>query len=191
MLISHSSLTVGAAALRGNSTPIPALANRISRLVAAYRWSEDALCANVADALAEIVDMPDWLPPDLRRPAPDTYRRELLHEQEDGSFSIGCFVWGPGQQTPIHDHRCWCVTGVAIGAIQSVSFYPLPSGALVPGVVDETAAGSCLWLHPEGGDIHRVGAAGNHTAISIHVYGSRFSRVCRNRYLPDGTIQTR
>jgi len=191
MLSSHPSLIPQSVGLRRAWTPIPALARRISGIVAAHRWDEAALCAGVAGALSEIVEVPDWLPRDLRRPAPNTYRRELLHEAEDGSFSIGCFVWGPGQQTPIHDHRCWGVMGVAVGAIQSVSFYPLQSGALVPGPAEETPYGNCVWIHPEGGDIHRVGAAGAETAVSIHVYGTRFSRVCRNRYMPDGTVQPR
>jgi predicted metal-dependent enzyme (double-stranded beta helix superfamily) len=172
-------------------TPVPLLVRRIERLVAAYRLDEDALCAQVAGVLGELVDAPDWLPRELLRATPNTYRRELLHEAEDGSFSIGCFVWGPGQQTPIHDHRCWCVMGVAVGAVESVSFYPMQSGALVPGPVDETPAGQCAWIHPEGGDIHRVGAAGQTMAVSLHVYGARFSRVCRNRYLSDGTVWSR
>jgi len=188
MLSSHRTLIPHTAGLRRSWTPIPLLARRISSLIAAHRRDEPALCAGVAGALAEIVDVPDWLPRDFRRPAPNSYRRELLHEAEDGSFSIGCFVWGPGQQTPIHDHRCWGVMGVAFGAVESVSFYPVQSGMLVPGPAEIVPAGFCAWVHPEGGDIHRVGAAGAETSISIHVYGTRFAKVCRNRYLPDGAI---
>jgi predicted metal-dependent enzyme (double-stranded beta helix superfamily) len=169
-------------------SPIPALARRISAIVAAHGQDEAAICVWVSKALAEVVLNPDWIPYALRRPSAAGYRRELLHEAEDGSFSIGCFIWGPYQQTPIHDHRCWGVMGVAFGAVESVSFYPVQSGMLVPGPAEIVPAGFCAWVHPEGGDIHRVGAAGAETSISIHVYGTRFAKVCRNRYLPDGAI---
>jgi predicted metal-dependent enzyme (double-stranded beta helix superfamily) len=167
------------------------LAHEISLCVTDHGWNEAILCAQVARALADSVEEVDLLPRDLLRPAANTYRRELLYEAPDGSFSIGCFVWDTGQQTPIHDHRCWCVMGVVRGAVQSVSYFPVASGALVPGAVDVTAAGCCDWIHPEGGDIHRVGAAGNEMAVSLHVYGARFGRVCRNRYRLDGTVENR
>jgi predicted metal-dependent enzyme (double-stranded beta helix superfamily) len=175
---------------RGWST-IPALARTISDLIDRHGWNEAVLCERVAGALERVIDDLDWLPGALRHPARNSYRRELLHEAADGRFSIGCFIWGPGQQTPIHDHRSWGVMGVAIGAVQSVSFYPVQSGMLVPGPVEEVVAGQCAWVHPEGGDIHRVGAGEDEPAVSIHVYGSRFNRVCRNRYHADGTVLTR
>src|ERR1700679_3370936 len=58
-----------------------------------------------------------WLPPAMRTVDPDRYRRHLLHEAPDGAFSIGCFVWDRGQQTPIHDHHGWGLAGVAEGAL--------------------------------------------------------------------------
>jgi hypothetical protein len=39
--------------------------------------------------------------------------------------------------------------------------------------------------------VHRIGAADAAMAVSIHVYGSRFDQVCRNRYRVDGTVQNR
>ena len=152
---------------------------------------ETAILAQGGQLLGELISVDDWLPAAYARPDPERYQQYLLHADARQRFSLVSFVWGPGQQTPIHDHRCWGVMGVAVGAIQSVSFYPLQSGALVPGPAEETPYGSCVWIHPEGGDIHRVGAAGAEAAVSIHVYGTRFSRVCRNRYLPDGTVQPR
>jgi predicted metal-dependent enzyme (double-stranded beta helix superfamily) len=167
------------------------LTRGISDLIDRHGWNEAALCERVAGALEAAIDEPDWLPHVLRRPALNSYRRELLYEAADGRFSIGCFIWGPGQYTAIHDHRSWGVMGVVIGAVQSVSFYPVQSGMLVPGPVEEVSAGHCAWVHPEGGDIHRVGIGDAAMAVSIHVYGSRFDRVCRNRYRADGTVQSR
>jgi predicted metal-dependent enzyme (double-stranded beta helix superfamily) len=191
MVQPYQIVTFAPAGRRRDGTAIAALARDISGCVTDYGWNEDVLCAQVAQILADCVEASDWLPRELLRPSAQSYRRELLYEAPDGSFSIGCFVWGIGQQTPIHDHRCWCVMGVASGAVQSVSYFPVASGALVPGSVDVTSAGNCAWLHPEGGDIHRVGAAGDETAVSVHVYGARFGRVSRNRYRPDGTVENR
>ena len=78
--------------------------------------------------------------------------------------------------------------GVAVGTVEQVTFYPAQSGMLFPGPVETLGAGCCCWIDPYGGDIHRVGASGGKTAISIHVYGTRFDRVCRNRYRADGTV---
>ncbi|HLY55226.1 MAG TPA: cysteine dioxygenase family protein [Stellaceae bacterium] len=170
--------------------PVPALAATIAAIARAHRDDESALCVWVAGALTGAIRDPDWIPFGLRQPSPTGYRRERLYEAPDGSFSIGCFVWAPGQRTPIHDHRGWGVVGVAFGTLESVSFFRTEAGRLVPSVTDFIPAGSCDWAHPAGGDIHRIGAAGGETAISIHVYGTRFDSVCRHRYLPDGTILT-
>lgn len=164
------------------------LADRVSGLLRGVTLAESVLCRQVAGALGDILAQPDWIPGELRRPGLCSYRRELLHEAPDGSFSIGCFVWGPGQQTPIHDHRCWCVTGAAIGGIRSVRYEVLRDGRLAPDAAEELAPGECEWIRPEGTDIHCVSGAGCGAAVSIHVYGAAFSRVCRRRYTDAGAI---
>jgi 3-mercaptopropionate dioxygenase len=169
------------------TNPIPALAARVVAILNAYRENESALCSAVAVALAQAIGDAGWIPQALRVPAPTTYRRELLHEAGDGSFSIGCFVWGPGQRTPIHDHRCWGVIGGAVGMLEAVSFIPR-AGGFVLAPVERIRQGTCAWLHPADGDIHQVGAAEATTAVSIHVYGARLDTVCWRRYNPDGTV---
>lgn len=57
--------------------------------------------------LAELVAHDDWLPDDLAQPDPQRYQQYLLHCDSRQRFSVVSFVWGPGQQTPIHDHRVW------------------------------------------------------------------------------------
>lgn len=172
------------------ANPLPAFAATVAAIIRNHGGDETATCTWVAAALQRVVQDPDWISPALRVPSPIGYRRERLYEAPDGSFSIGCFVWGPGQRTPIHDHRAWGVIGAAIGTLESVSFYPAAGGGLVPSPTELIAAGTCCWAHPAGGDIHRIGAAGTETAVSIHVYGDRFDTICRNRYLPDGTVLT-
>ncbi len=55
------------------------------------------------------------LPPHLLCGDEAGYQSHLLHAEPDGSFSISAMVWLPGQQTPVHDHVAWCVTGVLQG----------------------------------------------------------------------------
>ena len=55
------------------------------------------------------------LPAELRRGDPACYQSHLLYAEPDGTFSLSAMVWLPGQQTIIHDHVAWCVTGVLQG----------------------------------------------------------------------------
>src|ERR1022692_1183813 len=73
-----------------------------------------------ADRVAGVLrgNLPDpavLLPAPLRRGDPACYQSHLLYAEPDGSFSISAMVWLPGQQTMIHDHVAWCVTGVLLG----------------------------------------------------------------------------
>ena len=77
-------------------------------------WQDTA--DGVATALrASLPDPAAILPAPLRRGDPAGYQSHLLYAEPDGSFSISAMVWMPGQQTMIHDHVAWCVTGVLQG----------------------------------------------------------------------------
>ncbi len=77
-------------------------------------WQHTADC--VARALrASLPDPAAILPASLRRGDPAGYQSHLLYAEPDGTFSISAMVWLPGQQTMIHDHVAWCVTGVLQG----------------------------------------------------------------------------
>ncbi len=182
--------------------PCPSLTSLIARLRASVRVAApqpDAICRDAAASLAPCLRDPSWLPAELAIPAPSTYRRELLHEEDDGAFSVGCFVWGAGQATPIHDHRCWGVAGVLVGALREESFQRNEAGALEKTGRDATLhAGDIGFIDPAldhkprlgagrlgasgASDIHRVGAATDTVSISLHVYGGRLAEVCRTRY---------
>ena len=163
---------------------VPALSDNISTLL--RRTADSAvLCREIALLLPAFLAQAHRLPEELRRPDPNGYRRSLLHEDYDGAFSIGCFVWSPGQYTPIHDHTGWGVIGVAAGALRETS-YSLENGHPVAQGSKRLASGVCAWCLPDEGDIHRVGADGTETALSIHIYGARFATVCRTRYAEAG-----
>ena len=77
---------------------------------------EPALLDRGQQLLAELVSHDDWLPDDLAQPDPQRYQQYLLHCDSRQRFSVVSFVWGPGQQTPVHDHRVWGLIGMLRGA---------------------------------------------------------------------------
>ena len=115
----------------------------------------------VAQRLAALVRYDDWLPEEYTLPHPHHYQQYLLHADSGERFSIVSFVWGPGQATPIHDHRVWGAIGMLRGAVEKVS--------------------------ADDGDIHRVSnALADRVSISIHVYGGNIGAVKRAVYTPEG-----
>jgi predicted metal-dependent enzyme (double-stranded beta helix superfamily)/uncharacterized membrane protein len=113
-----------------------------------------------------------------REPAPDRYRQHLVHVHPEGLYSIVALVWKPGQATPIHDHRCWCVVGVWRG-LERETTYNLHSDNGTPYLLQrhvvETRPGDVSVLVPPDEDIHRVENGGKELAISVHVYGDDIS----------------
>lgn len=141
-----------------------------------------APCPDIAPHLAALIAEQGWLSDEQQLPDPAAYRRQCLYEHPQARFSIGCFVWAPGQRTPIHDHRSWGVIGVLSGSITSETF--VQDGAGLRGEVPvEIAHRNVAWVHPRLGDIHRIGG-GPQGGISIHVYGCGFQTVCQTLY-PD------
>ncbi|HEX2818597.1 MAG TPA: cysteine dioxygenase family protein [Streptosporangiaceae bacterium] len=117
------------------------------------------------------------LPPLLRRGDPAGYQSHLLHAEPDGSFSVSVMVWLPGQQTVIHDHVAWCVTGVLQGREYEEVFALTDGGrALELAARNLNLAGTVSGFAPPG-DIHRVRNTGDDVAISMHIYGADISRL--------------
>lgn len=139
-----------------------------------------APCPEIAERLARLVADDSWLAPDWRIPSAEAYRRQRLYQDPAGRFSVGCFVWAANQRTPIHDHRSWGVIGVLAGAITSETFAQTPAGLSGSSPVT-LETGLVAWVHPEDGDIHRIGGAAQ-GGISIHVYGCAFDTVCKTLY---------
>ncbi|WP_050476451.1 cysteine dioxygenase [Herbaspirillum rhizosphaerae] len=141
--------------------------------------------------LRELVAVDDWLPEAYAQPDPERYRQYLLHVDSAQRFSVVSFVWGPGQQTPVHDHTVWGLIGMLRGSEYSQSYRHqegalLPHGEpiqLTPGMVEAVSP------HVDGlDDIHRVrNAYDDKVSISIHVYGANIGAVHRSVYQPDGT----
>lgn len=142
---------------------------------------DEALFLKEAPSLLRKLVLSDhWLPPEYTAPT-DTYRQLLLHCDPQQRFSVVCFVWGPGQQTPVHNHTVWGLVGVHQGAEISTEMVPDPHGGpMRPGRVDRLKRGDVVVLSSNSYDTHRVeNAAKGRTSISIHVYGANIGAVTR------------
>jgi predicted metal-dependent enzyme (double-stranded beta helix superfamily) len=139
--------------------------------------------------LASLVAQDDWLPDDLAQPDPHRYQQYLLHCDSRQRFSVVSFVWGPGQRTPIHDHRVWGLIGMLRGAEYSQNFTRDAQGALQPsGAPVRLAPGQVEAVSPRIGDIHQVSNAfSDQVSVSIHVYGGNIGAVKRAVYAEDGS----
>ncbi|MEG3159445.1 cysteine dioxygenase [Sphingomonas sp. LB2R24] len=150
---------------------------------------ERSLLEEGSTALGRLVAHDDWLPDAYAAPDPDRYRQYLLHCDSRERFSVVSFVWGPGQATPIHDHRVWGLVGVLRGAELSERFARYPDGGLhAVGAIERLEAGEVEAVSPSVGDIHRVSNAfDDRVSISIHLYGSNIGAVERATYDAAGT----
>lgn len=149
---------------------------------------EAALHPQVGEAMRALVANDDWLDPAFAQPHPEYYQQYLLYADPQDRYSVVSFVWGPGQQTPIHDHTVWGVVGMLRGAELAQNYHiaedgtPLPSGdelALVPGAVE--------LVSPAVGDVHKVrNGLNDQVSISIHAYGANIGKVRRHVFPPEG-----
>lgn len=133
----------------------------------------------VAERLAPSLGLPGLLTAEQCEGDPERYRQHVLHAEPDGSFSIVALVWLPGQQTEIHDHVSWCVTGVHEGREHERRYRLMTDGRtarlILTGDV-ENPAGAIAAITPPG-DIHRVRNSCTTKAISLHIYGADIARL--------------
>ncbi|MGX7001865.1 cysteine dioxygenase [Caballeronia sp. KNU42] len=150
-------------------------------------FPETHLLEQGAVALGKLIAEDDWLPDAYAQPSPDRYQQFLLYADARQRFSVVSFVWGPGQQTPVHDHTVWGLVGVLRGA-EIARSYGRDDGALVTSGEDQLLErGAVAAVSPTIGDIHRVSNAfDDRVSISIHVYGANIGGVSRHVYPLDG-----
>ncbi|MFF7710916.1 cysteine dioxygenase [Pseudomonas sp. NPDC007930] len=151
--------------------------------------SEAAILDHGGQLLAELVRFDDWLPAAFAQPSAERYQQFLLHADAQQRFSVVSFVWGPGQRTPLHDHRTWGLIGMLRGAEDAQNFVRDAHGALLAdGAPVRLVPGQVEAVSPTVGDIHQVSNAySDRVSISIHVYGANIGAVKRAVYLPDGS----
>ncbi len=149
---------------------------------------ESELIDQGLDALRELVSEDDWLPDAYAVPSPERYQQYLLHADARQRFSVVSFVWGPGQQTPVHDHTVWGLIGVLRGAEYAQPYARHADGTLrAHGPETRLERGAVEAVSPTIGDIHRVrNAYDDRVSISIHVYGGNIGAIRRSTYPADG-----
>ena len=160
---------------------------QIAELVEANTREAD-LIQRGSHALRELIQVDDWLPDTYAQASPDRYQQFLLYADARQRFSVVSFVWGPGQSTPIHDHRVWGLIGVLRGAELAASYERDDNGKLQQtGDEIRLERGAVEAVSPAIGDIHRVrNAYDDRVSVSIHVYGANIGAVHRSTYPLDG-----
>lgn len=167
-------------------TKLQRFVDEISKIVD-ESLDETTVLAQGRHALAQLVAQDDWLPEEYAQPSPERYQQYLLYADPKGRFSIVSFVWGPGQQTPIHDHTVWGLIGMLRGAERSRDFSRTAEGILHEGDEVVLQPGDVEAVSPSVGDIHRVSNVfDDKVSISIHVYGANIGEVKRWVYPLDG-----
>jgi crotonobetainyl-CoA:carnitine CoA-transferase CaiB-like acyl-CoA transferase/predicted metal-dependent enzyme (double-stranded beta helix superfamily) len=150
---------------------------------------EAVLTARVGEALKLLVRYDNWLDDEFAMPDARCYRQYLLYCDPLSRFSVVSFVWGPGQQTPIHDHTTWGLIGMLRGAELSESF-EIRDGKPIGTGVQRLEPGEVALVSPTIGDIHRVwNAFQDRVSISIHVYGGDIGAIQRHVYTEEGNIK--
>lgn len=98
----------------------------IQRLDEAVRQGEvKAITLGVKEALESASQGSLQLPQRFLEAREDCYARRLLHRNDELGYTVVVMTWGPGQQTPLHDHAgMWCVECVVRGEL-NVSQYDL------------------------------------------------------------------
>ncbi len=148
-----------------------------------HATDEPTLLGALRPELQTLITTPDWLPEEFTRPHPQYYQQYLLHADPHERWSMVSFVWGPGQRTPIHDHRVWGLVGVLQGAELGTTFERDPGGRLVASGEERLEPGDVVAVSPTLGDIHQVANAfADRVSISIHVYGGNIGAVRRAVY---------
>lgn len=160
------------------------------RILDGDQSDEPRMLAAVEGALRHLVATDDWLPDVFAAPDPVHYRQFLLHHDRVRDFSVVSFVWGPGQQTPIHDHCVWGAIGMLRGA-EINEMFERSDGAMIGRGEQRLNPGEVALVSPLRGDIHRVrNAFADRVSISIHVYGGNIGTVQRHSYSVSGEIKS-
>ena len=151
---------------------------------------ESRILERLVPQAKRLVQRDDWLPDAAAVPHPTYYQQHLLYRDPDNLFSVVSFVWGPGQSTPIHNHRTWGVIAMLRGAENGERYEASPDGGSLKKIGTDTLhVGDVDAVSPIIGDIHRVENAFNdRVSISIHIYGGNIGAISRHVFSPeDGT----
>jgi predicted metal-dependent enzyme (double-stranded beta helix superfamily) len=170
----------------GNMARLRMFIQSFTRLIEEAGDDETRILADGRKLVADLVSHDDWLPDTFAQPDPERYQQYLLYCDPFERFSVVSFVWGSGQQTPVHDHTVWGIVGVMRGAESCEEFDLEPAtGRLRSRGTHALRPGGIDLVSPRVGDIHQVyNALADRASISIHVYGANIGVAKRHVYEP-------
>ena len=173
-----------------NIAPLRHFVTAFTALVGQDHGEAELLAAGTG-LLRKLVARDDWLPEAFAQSDEAAYRQYLLHCHPLERFSVVSFVWGPGQETPIHNHTVWGLIGLLRGAEFDQHYRAAPDGQLLAeGEPKRLSPGDVGAVSPSLGDIHRVrNAFSDRVSISVHVYGANIGSVRRAVFDPSGTTK--
>jgi len=107
-----------------------------------------------------------------------TYTRHILYTDPAGMFTVVALRWDPRQGSPVHAHYTWCAYRV-LGGDLTESHFEWDRSAEQAYLFNRVtrAAGQSVCGHGGMDFIHRLSNEGDHTAVSIHVYGIDATRI--------------
>jgi len=142
---------------------------------------EDEILFAGRELLTGLVANDDWLDDVCAKTHPKYYQQYLLYLDPLSRFSVVSFVWGPGQETPVHNHTVWGLLGQLRGCEISTNYddelNEIGEDILNPGDVEAVS--------PSIRDIHKVRNGHDGTSISIHIYGADIGKIERSVFYPD------
>lgn len=136
--------------------------------------------------LMDLVDHDDWLPDEFAVADPEGYHQYLLYCDPEERFSVVSFAWGPGRESPIHDHTVWGMVGMLRGEELCTEYARSPEGGLQATDLHRLEPGDIDLISPSIGDMHKISnALPDSPSISIHIYGGNIGTIERHRFDPE------
>lgn len=161
------------------SAPTCPIALLMAEIGDACHGPADAMGERIVHALRVAAATPDLLTAELRAPRAGCYARHTIAADPAGRFTLLSIVWAPGQFSPPHAHDTWCAYAVMEQELTETLYaYDVASGRAVSrGAAEQRVPGYACFAPAGLEQIHRLGNAGDASAISLHVYGVEGSRV--------------
>jgi predicted metal-dependent enzyme (double-stranded beta helix superfamily) len=159
--------------------------------IADFGFDETMLLEKSRPLMSKLLSSDEWLPSTFAQADERDYRQYLLYCDPSERFSLVSFVWGPGQETPIHDHTVWGLLGVLRGSEVSQRYVAGDGAMHKCGNEEVLEAGAIDVVSPTIGDIHKVWNGRKwKTSVSLHLYGGNIGTIKRHAFGADAKIKT-
>ena len=117
----------------------------------------------------------------------------LLHEEPDHTLAVFAISWLPGKGVGPHNHRTWSIV-VGVDGVELNKFWNRTDDGNEPGfaTIEETSRrniGHGEVIELDGDAIHSVLNDGDHTTLSLHVYGMHLNHSGRSIFDPEANSE--